>query len=98
MVVYICFIKEYEFLPIFVSFCVFMLLIIGEKGVFPFNGHNIISHKKSFYVHLLILSCMTADLNSMKAPTWYPTENTQWIFIVWILYGILTQFRGIKSE
>ena len=75
-----------------------VLFLLGEMGVFPFNGRNIISYKKSFYAHLMILICMTADLNGMKAPTWYPTENTQWIFIVWILYGILTQARGIRFE
>ena len=98
MVVYVFFIDEYELLPILVSFLVSVLFFIGEMGIFPFNGRNIIFYKKSFYTHLLILISMTADLNRMKAPTWYPTDNSQWIFIVWILYGILTQARGIKSE
>lgn len=95
--IYILFISQYQIIPAIVTIYIAVFFMLGELGVFPFKGKNIIFYKKSFYFHLLLLIALTANLNGMQAPTWYPTDNTQWIFTVWLLYGVLTQARGIKA-
>ncbi|MFM9857930.1 hypothetical protein RUR49_05515 [Pseudoxanthobacter sp. M-2] len=74
-----------------------ILFVWGEVGAYPFQGRWQVRSQISFFAALVILSGFgNGSLNNPPPPAWYPTPDTEWIVVPWLVFGLAMVARGCR--
>lgn len=80
--------------------CIIGLTIVfiwGEVGSYPFEGRQQLRNHVPLLAAMLVLCGIgNGSLKNGPAPVWYPTDNTEWIIVPWLLFGLACSVRGYR--
>ena len=74
-----------------------IVFVWGEVGSYPFEGRQQLRNHVPLLAAMVVLcGIANGSLYNGPAPVWYPTDNTEWIILPWLLFGLAGFVRGYR--